>query len=398
VKRNLTTFIYAGGKVIAEYANGAAASSPSVEYVNLGGGQLATIAGGVTTFNYADHLSTRVTANMSGSPVRTYGHFPAGETLYQTGAPSDFQFTSYRRDANSGLDYADARFYSSRLGRFLSPDPILGGGYAYADSDPINLVDPSGQDGGMPCSLDPFQNFALPLCGPDQIGGGVGFGGNCGFNFGDNLSFDFTFTSNCKSFTINFNNSNASGPFGSYKDSLLNLLRIIVPIDTCPAGTFECPDDGAPLFGQPECDPRWCAMDAQSVSAGDPNYANDACLHQANLAALNAAIPFHIAEYTGSYYYHNYNHAAVDDQTPVNKVARRTGGAMSNAGRVSKWTGFLKDTGKALGEIGKIVTFVAVMDRREQAYQNCRNWYADSHGNFYFHTADGKPGDSRPHF
>jgi RHS repeat-associated protein len=263
VKRNLTTFIYAGSKVIAEYANGAAPSSPSVEYINLGGRQVAMVAGGTVSFNFADHLSTRVTADLAGSPVRTYGHFPAGETLYQTGGQSDFQFTSYRRDANSGLDYADARFYSSRLGRFLSPDPILGGGYAYANSDPVNLVDPSGRDAGMPCSLDPFHNFAFPLCGPDQIGGGVGVSGNCGFTFGDNFSFDFTFTSNCKSITFNFNDSTSSGPFGNYKDSLLNTLRLILPIDTCPAGTFECPDDGAPLFGQLTCDPRWCLLDAK---------------------------------------------------------------------------------------------------------------------------------------
>ncbi len=211
-----------------------------------------------------------MTTDATGKVVSTQGHFPAGEAEYQTGATSDFEFTTYRRDANSGLDYADARFYSPPLGRFMSPDPLLGGGYAYASSDPINLVDPTGLDAGMPCSLDPFHNFALPLCGPDQIGNGVGFGGDCGVTFGDNLSFDFSFSSNCKSFTINFNDSTASGPFGSYQDTLLNILREILPIDTCPPGTFECPENGRPLFGQPTCDPRWCVFDGPGNSFVSP--------------------------------------------------------------------------------------------------------------------------------
>lgn len=49
---------------------------------------------------------------------------------------------------------------------------------------------------------------------------------------------------------------------------LMNLLAEFLNIDTCPAGGFECPSDGAPLFGTPTCDPRFCAMD---VSSAYPN-------------------------------------------------------------------------------------------------------------------------------
>jgi RHS repeat-associated protein len=268
VSKNGTIYIYAGSQPIADYPNGAAAGSPSIEYINLGGRQLASIAAGTVVWNYADHLSTRVRADASGNAAATLGNFPYGEPLYRTGSATDFQFTTYRRDGNSGLDYANARFYSSRLGRFMSPDPLLGGGYVYANGDPSNLIDPTGldADGGTPCTTNPFDMRPLPLCGPDQLGGGGGGGSgqSCGITFGDSLSFDISFGSNCNGFTVNFNDSRSNGPFGSYQDTLRNILGIILPIDTCPGGTFECPEDGRPLFGQPDCG-QWCVSDYETL-------------------------------------------------------------------------------------------------------------------------------------
>lgn len=58
------------------------------------------------------------------------------------------------RDSESGLDYATFRSHCSRLGRFMTPDPIAGSianpqslnRYAYVRNDPINLIDPLGLD------------------------------------------------------------------------------------------------------------------------------------------------------------------------------------------------------------------------------------------------------------
>jgi RHS repeat-associated protein len=274
INKNGTYYIYADGRLIAEYALGAAANAPSAEYINLGHRQVATIVSGVTTFNFADHLSTRVTADSSGNPVNTYGHFPYGQTIYQTGPTRDFLFTSYRRDANTGLDNADARFYSSRLGRFVSRDPLLGdNGYDYADDDPINEVDPTGKAGE--CTTNPFDSRPLPLCGPDQLGGGSGTSASCGISFDDG-GFSLTFTSNCNSFTVNF--QGPSNPFGDIQGTLTDLLRIVFNPDTCPGGTFECPDNGSPIFGQPTCDSQWCALDNGFTSK------YDACIDAAKAA------------------------------------------------------------------------------------------------------------------
>lgn len=59
-----------------------------------------------------------------------------------------FGYTGQRVDQESGLYYYRARHYSTKLGRFLQPDPIgYDGGiniYGYAGNDPLNLIDPAG--------------------------------------------------------------------------------------------------------------------------------------------------------------------------------------------------------------------------------------------------------------
>lgn len=71
--------------------------------------------------------------------------------------PNDQEkFATYTRDAATGLDYANQRYYSSILGRFTRPDPFGGSAslgnpqswnrYAYVDNDPANNFDPEGLD------------------------------------------------------------------------------------------------------------------------------------------------------------------------------------------------------------------------------------------------------------
>src|SRR2546428_13768521 len=79
------------------------------------------------------------------------GHFPFGESWYN--ATNDkLLFTSYEHDSESGNDYAMARSYVNRLGRFSSADPLSGSisdpqslnRYDYVADDPTDLVDPQG--------------------------------------------------------------------------------------------------------------------------------------------------------------------------------------------------------------------------------------------------------------
>jgi RHS repeat-associated protein len=80
---------------------------------------------------------------------------PYGEE-YDGTANGGIKFATYTRDASTGLDYADQRFYSSQFGRFLSADRYVSGAvpgipaawnrYTYVIGDPVNLFDPTGRD------------------------------------------------------------------------------------------------------------------------------------------------------------------------------------------------------------------------------------------------------------
>jgi RHS repeat-associated protein len=95
----------------------------------------------------------------SGNPRENNRVFPFGEPWLEFAASNNNEkFTTYQHDndAGSDLDYAMARYYASRSGRFMTPDPGHVGAhledpqswnaYAYTANDPINRTDPSGLD------------------------------------------------------------------------------------------------------------------------------------------------------------------------------------------------------------------------------------------------------------
>jgi len=163
-----TIYAFSGSKVIAEYQNGAAPSSPTREYVYAGGALLEKIEGGIATYYHQDQRSNRIETNSSGAVVANLGTYPFGESWYN--ATNDkLLFTTYERDAESSNDYAMARFYVNRLGRFASPDVLSGSSadpqtlnhYPYSGNDPVNASDPSGM-----MTLPPLLDVGV-LFGPD---------------------------------------------------------------------------------------------------------------------------------------------------------------------------------------------------------------------------------------
>ena len=106
-------------------------------YVYDADGQLAvevpakTPTTGGTQFLTDDALgSTRLVTDVYGNTVQCNDYLPFGEDLTAGGrtcvstvdAIPEKKFTGKERDAESGLDYFDARYFSSAQGRFSSPD------------------------------------------------------------------------------------------------------------------------------------------------------------------------------------------------------------------------------------------------------------------------------------
>jgi RHS repeat-associated protein len=149
-----TVFVYnAGGQLIAEYDSNAALPS----------------AAGGTKYVSADHLgSTRVVVDGGGVVKGRHDYLPFGEEVgagiggrttamgYSANDSTRNRFTGKERDNESGLDFFEARYYSSPQGRFTSTDPSYFqvsmaidpqrfNLYGYGRNNPLKWVDPNGE-------------------------------------------------------------------------------------------------------------------------------------------------------------------------------------------------------------------------------------------------------------
>ncbi len=142
------------GNVVTEYcAPCSGFTGWNVGYVYLGGQMLAQYSNATTYFAHPDHLgSTRLLTALNQSVVQNLDYLPFGEVNSSNSGYGTHEFTGDERDSDSGNDYAMARFYINRFGRFSCVDPLLGrpgdpqswNRYVYVRNNPTNNVDPSG--------------------------------------------------------------------------------------------------------------------------------------------------------------------------------------------------------------------------------------------------------------
>jgi RHS repeat-associated protein len=146
-----TVFVYSAGKLVEEYST-----------------QLVTEPG--INYTTTDHLGTpRVITDRHGNVKSRRDFLPFGEDIFANvggrtsslnyGATADEvrqKFTGYQKDTETSLDFAEARMYENRFGRFTAVDPLLASGksanpqtfnrYVYVGNNPIIVTDPLGLD------------------------------------------------------------------------------------------------------------------------------------------------------------------------------------------------------------------------------------------------------------
>ncbi|MBD0369820.1 MAG: Ig-like domain-containing protein [Pyrinomonadaceae bacterium] len=166
VNGQMSSYQYDGINIVQEQTG----SAPAVSRLNGGVDEafsLSDTAGSRTPLR--DGLgSTLAITDAAGSLESQYTYGPFGSTA-STGTASNnpTQYTGRENDA-TGLYYYRARYYSPRLQRFISEDPIgFAGGdinlFAYVSNNPINITDPAGTQGRW-----------SPTPGPGYVGGDRG--------------------------------------------------------------------------------------------------------------------------------------------------------------------------------------------------------------------------------
>ncbi len=135
-----------------------------------------------TYFTHVNGIkSTSQVTDYSGSVTQDQLYYPFGQEWSMVGTMQEDKFAELQhRDAETSLDPAEFRTYSSNQGRWLTPDPIFLGvadsqqlnRYAYVANNPLSRVDPRGLGYcGAYCDPPPC---ITPPPGSDCIGGGIG--------------------------------------------------------------------------------------------------------------------------------------------------------------------------------------------------------------------------------
>lgn len=148
-----TIFVYSAGKLVAEYST-----------------NVTPVEDAKVAYTTSDHLgSPRVITDQNGQITSRRDFMPFGEEIVpnvggrtsglQYGSTGDDvrqKFTGYQKDAETSLDFAEARMYENRFGRFTAVDPLIASGkssnpqtfnrFIYVGNNPITITDPGGLD------------------------------------------------------------------------------------------------------------------------------------------------------------------------------------------------------------------------------------------------------------
>ena len=160
---------------------------------------------------YDGHGSVRALTDQTGAVTDTYDYDAFGNLIHSTGTtPNNYLFAGEQFDPDLNLYYNRARYLNTSTGRFWSMDtdegddesPISLHKYLYASAEPVNRVDPSGNESAAQAigtanfslQLDLRTAFEIVKTGAKVLAlactvavgiAAVAGGGACGINFNE---------------------------------------------------------------------------------------------------------------------------------------------------------------------------------------------------------------------
>jgi len=180
VGSNWTEYLQFAGNVIAEKN-----ASGWTDYIFANGQRIAMSSSSATSstqYYHGDHLGTaRVMTDASANITLNCLYAPFGQQVSCTpdNAANHYKFTGKERDSESSLDYFGARYYSSTMGRWMSPDwadkpepvpyadlsdPQSLNLYGYVRNNPISRADADGHESPIVNDPDVFRKV-----GPQNV-------------------------------------------------------------------------------------------------------------------------------------------------------------------------------------------------------------------------------------
>jgi RHS repeat-associated protein len=149
-----TVFVYSAGKLVAEYSTKPPPTNPTTSYTatdQLGSPRVITDSNGQV-------ISRRDFMPFGEEIVNNIGERLSASLKYNVADSVRQKFTGYEKDDETNLDFAEARMYENRHGRFTAVDPLLASGksanpqsfnrFTYCLNNPLKYSDPNGLQAG----------------------------------------------------------------------------------------------------------------------------------------------------------------------------------------------------------------------------------------------------------